>query len=516
MGKSEGYIIAPSCLWDGIANELETGMSLLIEEGKVVRKGTLEQCREQSPDAEVIREDVLILPGFIDAHDHGRGISPTGYGTYDAPLEMWLQDLYKIPAVKHYTATYYDGLRLASSGVTTVLHSHNPNNFSNLYEECLDAAKGYMDAGIRSVICPIFIDQNKGIYAERDEFIKSLPEETGKAFASGIHDKIMDIDTYLKLIDSLRETLKEEISEGLVEIQLHPNGGQWCSDESLLRMKEYAVSNGLKIHMHLLETKYQAIFAQKEWGCSFIEHYEKIGFLGPWLSCAHMIWITNKDQELLKKYDVLPVNNPSSNIRLRSGIFPLRGLVEKEAPVGLGLDGCAFDDDQDFLREMRTAFYNIECVGSGSIIPNIVPLKMATVWGSKIADGRLSPGTLVEGSDADMVCISLKELKKPYADDFADVLDLLMHRGCRETVQATYLKGKKIYDKTETRAKLEEAEQMIVSEIETLRREKPFREIAWKKELISRVEEFYKGWETEYENYSDCTNCAEKKIHVCK
>ena len=66
------------------------------------------------------------------------------------------------------------------------------------------------------------------------------------------------------------------------------------------------------------------------------------------------------------------------------------------------------------------------------------------------------------------------------------------------------------------RAKLEEAEQMIVSEIETLRREKPFREIAWKKELISRVEEFYKGWETEYENYSDCTNCAEKKIHVCK
>ena len=229
-----------------------------------------------------------------------------------------------------------------------------------------------------------------------------------------------------------------------------------------------------------------------------------------------MIWITNKDQELLKKYDVLPVNNPSSNIRLRSGIFPLRGLVEKEAPVGLGLDGCAFDDDQDFLREMRTAFYNIECVGSGSIIPNIVPLKMATVWGSKIADGRLSPGTLVEGSDADMVCISLKELKKPYADDFADVLDLLMHRGCRETVQATYLKGKKIYDKTETRAKLEEAEQMIVSEIETLRREKPFREIAWKKELISRVEEFYKGWETEYENYSDCTNCAEKKIHVCK
>ncbi|MEA4964592.1 MAG: amidohydrolase family protein [Oscillospiraceae bacterium] len=508
------YILLPTYLWDGISERPESGICLLVEGEKIVRKGTLQQCLSQAPDAVVIRGDYLVLPGFIDAHDHGRGISPTGFGVPDAPLEMWVQDLWKIPAVNHDTATYFDGLRLLSSGVTTVLHSHNPNNFNRLYEEVVSAARGYLDAGIRCILCPLYLDQNKGVYAHREEFISSLPEEIGKAFRAGIHDKIFDVDTYLALMDSLRDTFCREISDGLVELQLHPNGGQWCSDDALLRMKEYALAHGMKIHMHLLETRYQAIYAQKEWGCSFIEHYEKIGFLGPWLSCAHMIWLSDTDQKLLRQYDVLPINNPSSNIRLRSGVFPLRELIEKEIPVALGLDGCAFDDDQDYLREMRTAFYNIERVGAGSVIENIVPLKMATVWGSRITDGRLSPGTLTEGVDADFVCISMKELRRPYADDFADVIDLLLHRGRREVVQMTYVKGKKIYDKEESQGRLREAEAALTDEIRKLRQTTPCKEILWKKELLSRIEDFYKGWETEYENYSDCTNCTEKKIHI--
>jgi 5-methylthioadenosine/S-adenosylhomocysteine deaminase len=508
------YILSPAYLWNGISKRPESKTCLLVKGEKIVRNGTLQQCLDEVPDAKVIRGDYLVLPGFIDAHDHGRGISPIGFGVPDAPLEMWFQDLWKIPTVNHYTATYYDGLRLASSGVTTVLHSHNPNNFNCLFEEIINAARGYLNAGLRCILCPPYLDQNKGIYVQRDEFISSLPEDVGKAFRSGIHDKVFDVDAYLMLMDLLREAFRKEISEGFIELQLHPNGGQWCSDDALLRMKEYAVTQGMKIHMHLLETKYQAIYAQKVWGCSFIEHYEKIGFLGPWLSCAHMIWLSDTDQKLLKQHGVLPVNNPSSNIRLRSGVFPLRKLIKKEIPVGLGLDGCTFDDDQDYLREMRTAFYNIESAGAGSMIENIIPLKMATVWGSRIADGRLSPGKLAEGSDADFVCISMNELRKPYADDFADVLDLLLHRGRREAVQMTYVKGKKTYDKEKCQGRLKEAEEAIAAEILKLRQTNPCKEILWKKELISRIEDFYKGWETDYENYSDCTNCTKKKIHV--
>lgn len=90
MEKSTRYIMAPSYLWDGTADEAETGVCLLIEDGKVICKETLGQCRRQAPDAEVYAGDYLILPGFTDAHDHGRGVSPTGYGVADRPLELWL------------------------------------------------------------------------------------------------------------------------------------------------------------------------------------------------------------------------------------------------------------------------------------------------------------------------------------------------------------------------------------------------------------------------------------------
>ncbi len=511
MGK---IILAPAYLWDGVSKQPVQEICLGIEDGKIIQKDTLQRCRAQMPDAEIIEGDYFVLPGFIDAHDHGRAISPTGFGVPDAPLEMWLQDLWKLPALDHETATYYDGLQLASSGVTTVLHSHNPNDFGRLEEELSKAAKGYRDAGVRCILCPPYLDQNKGIYAQRDDFIRSLPKDMGKAFAGGIHDRIHTMDTYLALLDTLTGKYQKEIAGGLLEFQLHPNGGQWCSDEALLQMKEYALAHHMNIHMHLLETKYQAIYAQKTWGCSFIEHYEKIGFLGPWLSCAHMIWLSDRDQELLKQYEVLPVNNPSSNIRLRSGMFPLRRLVKKEVPVGLGLDGCAFDDDQDYLREMRAAFYNMERVGAESIIENIIPLQMATAWGSKIAGGRLSPGKLEKGLDADFVCISMEELRRPYADGFADVIDLLLHRGRREAVAMTWVKGKKIYDRERDQKKLWEAQRRIADEIRELREANPWKEIPWKRELISRIEDFYKGWETDYEDYSHCTNCTEKKIYL--
>ena len=418
-------IVAPSWLWDGETNRPEQGRCLLIEDGRISFSGTIDACRAAAPQAELIEGDLLVLPGMTDAHDHGRGISPTAFGVPDMPLEMWVQDLWKLPALTHYTATYFDGLRLASAGVTTVLHSHNPNDFSKLRQEVLDSARGYNDAGIRCILCPLFIDQNKGVYADREEFIASLPEEIGKPFGGGIHDRIMTIDEYLELIDTLREELHDEIEAGMVQIQLHPNGGQWCSDESLLRMKEYALANGLRIHLHQLETRYQAIYAQKTWGKTFIEHYEDIGFLGPWLSLAHMIWLTEHDLELLKKYEVLPVNNPSSNIRLRSGVFPLREMVERKIPFGLGLDGDTLDDDQDYLREMRIAFFNIGRVGMYSLIDPMVPLKMGGPWGSLVSGRQLSPGTLTPGSDADLVCIDMEALRRPYADDFADVFEIL-------------------------------------------------------------------------------------------
>lgn len=267
-------IIVPKYLWDGVSDRVSVDQAILIQDGIIRKIDVKEQLLKACPSAQVYESrDWLLMPAFINAHDHGRGISPVGFGTPDRALEMWLQDLNKLPAIPHYAACYYDGIRLASSGVGTVLHSHNPNDFSKIKEEMINSAKGYRDAGVRSILCPLYLDQNKRIYYNRDQFIAGLPEPLRSNVAASICDQIMSIDEYLELVDQIRDALKEEIESGWAEIQLHPNGGQWCSDTALLRMKEYALSHNMHIHLHLLETQYQAEYAKRTWGKSFIKHY---------------------------------------------------------------------------------------------------------------------------------------------------------------------------------------------------------------------------------------------------
>lgn len=295
---------------------------------------------------------------------------------------------------------------------------------------------------------------------DREEFLKSLPKDLENKFRKRILDCPLGIDEYLKVIDELREKLKEKIKAGNAELQLHAVGGQWCSDEGLLKLKEYALKNNMKIHMHLLETKYQKILAQKSFGESYIEHYDKIGFLGSWLSMAHGVWLTEKDLDIISKAGAQLVTNPSSNIRLHSGIVPLQSALKKGVIVGVGLDGYGFDDDQDYIRELRTAMYNLKETGVDFDINPTELLRKSLEGGRIISGEKLSSGKIEAGCPADFVFINLDKLEFPYAAPETDRLFLLMHKGNKNMIESVYSSGKKIYGtgKKWNKKKLEDAE----------------------------------------------------------
>lgn len=488
-------IYCPSYLWDGISDEVVNNRAFCVEEGIITDIGTSDEMSVKYHDAEYISgSEWMILPSFINAHDHGRAVSPVGFNVPDRCLEMWLQDLNKLPPIPHYTAAYYDGINLAAAGVGTVLHSHNPNCWENIEDELAAAAEGYNAAGIRVILCPPYIDQNKGVYAQRDSFIASLPKDIGESFAKRIRDRILTVKEYLMLIDRLRDRLKEQIASGLVEIQLHPNGGQWCSDEALLKMKEYAVAHNMRMHLHLLETKYQRIYAKRKWGCSFIKHYHDIGFLGPFVSFAHAVWLSDDDIRLISDSGAKVINNPSSNMRLRSGVMPLKKLTEKGVVCGLGLDGCSFDDDQDYVREIRVAMLNMGQTGVNGGIDKLIPLKMATAGGAAITGGTLSSGVIQKGVRADFVCFNIKKLIKPYSDPEVSPLELLVQRGTKHTVDAAYVNGIKVYGAEACFSdKREEAERQLAEEIIRLR--KAGTVLPDNSTIINAVHDFYQGWE---------------------
>jgi cytosine/adenosine deaminase-related metal-dependent hydrolase len=484
-------ILSPKYLWDGVSGQVSEHQAILVQNGVVRKIGAKETLQALCPEAEIREnENWLAMPAFVDAHDHGRGITPSSMSVPDRALEIWLQDLNKLAAIPHYDACYYDGILLASSGVGTVLHSHNPNDFFHMKEELVQAARGYRDAGLRSILCPLFIDQNKRIYYNRDEFIAGLPEPLRSTFAAGIRDQLMTMDDYLTLMEETREALRDEIDAGWVELQLHPNGGQWCSDKALLRMKEYAMEHHMHIHLHLLETQYQAEYARRTWGKSFIKHYSDIGFLGPWVSFGHAVWLDEEDLRLIAESGAILVNLASSNLRLRSGAFQMHRAAELNLTCGIGLDGCTLDDDQDYLREIRVAWLNNRRSGVDAVVDYRYPLNMATSMGAQIAAGRLSEGVIAEGRNADFVCLNMETVCRPYADPGSDPLAMVVQRATRSSVEMTFVNGVQTWGVEESfRRKAADAGTRIAQVLRELRAADPGkRDNAL---LLAHVHDFY-------------------------
>lgn len=496
-------LICAGWIWDGIEKEPHKDYAICVKEGKIKAMGPSEELKKQFPNAELTEKSQwLILPGYIDGHDHGRGVSPFWFGAEDGCLETWIPRLGEA-SVPPYEAALYDGMQLASSGVTTVVHCHNTQNITRIAQELIDTVKGYLDAGIRVAICPPYIDQNSLIYSRREEFIHSLPKQLKHEFEQMICDKPLSLDEYFALVEELKTLLRPQIDAGMTEIQLHPVGGQWCSDEALLGIKEYACSRNMRIHMHLLETKYQMFYARETWGKSMIVHFEEIGFLGPWLTCAHAVWMSEEDLDIIARRGVALVTNPSSNLRLRSGTMALGKILNSGICCGIGLDGCGYDDDQDYGRELRTALYNNFQSGVHGEIAHETILKAAYQGGRQAVGENLSDGCLRPGGKADFICLDYRKLTFPYADTRLTIPQLVVQKGCRQMVSAVYCAGSQI---------LKSKEEIIhagekMSEAILQNKTKDNKTVS--NELIQAISDFYGDWERrEYdnENSSDLTN----------
>ena len=487
------YLICAGWLWDGVSPKPYENHAVCVEEGRIKDMGPAGFLKEKYPDASVREEqNWLILPGYVDAHDHGRGISPFWFGAKDESLEMWIPNLGRASAPV-YEAALYDGTMLASSGVTTVVHCHNPFDMSRLEEELLDTVRGYNDAGIRVVVCPPYTDQNSLIYSRRKEFEKALPDRLQKEFGRMVCDTPLPLDDYFDLVENLKSRLSSRIKHHMADIQLHPVGGQWCSDRALLAMKEYACRHGMRVHMHLLETKYQMYYARDTWGKSMVAHLDEIGFLGPWLSCAHGVWLSDEDLERMARTGTIIVHNPSSNLRLRSGTMPLRKALDKNVVCALGLDGCGYDDDQDYGRELRTALYNNKQTGVDGAVTYEEVLRMALKGGQQVTGEKLSSGYLLPGGMADFVCLDYQKLTFPYADPEVEILSMVVRKGNRDLVTAVYCGGHPIIgDREDAGKKIETSGRMLRKALDNIRSGES-RPVS--KELLGAIHDYYEAWE---------------------
>jgi cytosine/adenosine deaminase-related metal-dependent hydrolase len=443
-------IISASLGLADAAATLQADFAVVFDGARIAAVGDRAAMRARYPQAEVEHfDDALLTPAFVNSHDHGRGLGTASLGIEDDALEGWLFDLWAQPEIDPYLAAAYDGARLLRSGVTLTAHSHNPRDWRYMQAEGEATIRGYRDAGIRVAFHPVIVDQNRLIYAasqaEEDAFIAALPQAL-RAEAKAMNEPPLTHDEYFALCDALFAA-HHDATDHTVHIQISPAGGQWCSDALTLRAVEWAAAHNTRVQMHMLETRRQRDYAFRKWGKSFIRHLDDIGALGPWLTLAHMVWVEDDDIALVAERGAAIAHNPSSNLRLRSGIAPLTRMVEAGITLGIGLDGHALDDDQDYLREMRLAWTlanmrdNQPATRGGGLSAQQI-LRLGTAGGAATTLGQgMMLGALIEGALADFVVIGLDftALDLVAQPDFA--IAALLHLASRRDVRHVMANG---------------------------------------------------------------------------
>ena len=194
--------------------------------------------------------------------------------------------------------------------------------------------------------------------------------------------------------------------------------------------------------MHLLETRYQRHWADREFPGGMVAYLRDIGLLSPRLTVAHCVHATQEELEILATSGVRVVTNFSSNLHLGSGIAPIGRAHRCGCPVCIGVDGLALDEDDDMLREMRLV--QLAHRGEG-FQTNWTPpefLSMA-VRNGRAAIGAPGDGTLKPGAPADFTIIDYDALDRDSIIS-ANPIALLFSRGNTSIVRDVIVGGRTI------------------------------------------------------------------------
>lgn len=207
-------------------------------------------------------------------------------------------------------------------------------------------------------------------------------------------------------------------------------------------MKEAARRRQTGIQFHLLETAYQRAAGPRTKGKSLVKWLDELGFWGEEVSCAHGVWLSKEDLAILQERGSTVVHNPSSNLRISSGIAPVRMMMELGVPVASGVDGFGVNDDNDLLADLRIGHFLQRLPGLTT-----TPLsaegwfKMAVQGGARVLLESESLGSLSPGKKADFILVDLQRLRHPSLIPDVDFLNLLLHRGLGRDVDSVFVGG---------------------------------------------------------------------------
>ncbi|ROU02916.1 amidohydrolase family protein [Histidinibacterium lentulum] len=386
------------------------------------------------------REDRLILPALSNAHDHGRGMRTIAFGAGDDALEVWIAALGLEPRTDPWLRAAVAFGRMARAGVGALNHCHNTADPAALVEEAEAVSRAARSVGVRVAFAVPIMGRNPLAYGDPDPLLARLPPAMAEAQRRR-RASLPDQSAQLAMVERIADFEHECFT-----VQYGPVGPQWVNDDILAAIARASADTGRRVHMHLYETAFQKDWATAAYPGGLVRHLDAIGFLSERLTVAHGVHLDDADCALLAERGVMVSLNASSNLRLRSGIAPVARYLAHGLRFGLGLDGMAFDDDEDALRELRVAWRLQRGWGVDDILTRDRLLDAALLDGRRAIFGPGAGQGLEAGAPADLLELDMSRIRADVLEDRADPVDLMIARARTEDVRTLIVGGRRVVE----------------------------------------------------------------------
>ena len=320
----------------------------------------------------------VLMPGLINAHTHVPMTLLRGLAD-DLRLDVWLMG-YMMPVEREFVSP--DFVRLGTQLACAEMIRSGITCFADMYYYEEDIAKATAEAGMR------------GLCAQT---VLKFPTP--------------DAQSYEESLAYARDFIQRWKDHPLIVPSVAPHAPYTCTPDILQATALLAAEFDVPLHTHLSETALEVENMRRDEGMPVIPYVKKQGLFEAKVLAAHCVHIDEGEMRTLQHAKAGVAHNPSSNLKLASGIAPVKRMLELGLNVGIGTDGPASNNDLDMFEEVRlAAFLAKGASGDPTALPAQLALQMGTRIGAQAMHMGHLTGSIEPGKRADLILVDTSPL----------------------------------------------------------------------------------------------------------
>ena len=377
--------------------------AVAVAQGEIVYVGPRERWRhELQAESVVERPNGLLFPGLINSHTHAPMVLFRGMAD-DLPLKTWLEE-HIFPAESRLTPYL---VALGTELACAEMIRSGTTSFVDMYLFEAEVARVVDRVGMRAWI-------GEGVF-----------DFATPAFSSG-----------REALQETRRLHEEWRDHPRITVTVDPHTPYTCCEELMRESSRLARELDTILVTHVAETRWEIEEMGRRHSRRPVPYLDSLGVFDAPVLAAHSVWLDREEMELFARKGVGVAHCPESNLKLASGVAPVKEMLDVGVVVALGTDGAASNNDLDMLGEMDTAAK----LPKGTLFdPEAVSAKeallMATRWAAEALRrddlGHISPGCRADMAIVDMEQPHLQPCYNPvsqlvYCARGGDVTDVLV------------------------------------------------------------------------------------------